>query len=616
MPLPRQIPAAAGAPSDEDLLTPEEAADQRRRRRWRWVLSLLALLAIAGWLGARPALHEIKAYQARRLAAEARRLIDAEKWPEARDKVTDALQIWPDEPAAIQAAALLLTRVGNFADAAGFWKKLEQSRPLTAPEQRDYATAELSLGELDVAQDRLRRAWPAEQAGTPNDWLVGLQLALRRNQPQDAQELARRLLSSRTISGRQRLNAATVLLSSNQAADQTFAWAEIRALADNTKTAESLEALQLLARRAAAEYANASAPEGGSAKDGDPRPALASLAEIRAKIAAHPLAGVQQRLLVYDLRMIEQPGQRAALLQAAMGQYANAAPADLAVLGAWLYAKGELARVLEVIPLQKALSDHALFLQYLDTLGALQRWGEIRDLIQSQKVALDPMLQQMYLARCAGQLGEPEASTLHWQSALAAAGTNVQKLLTVGRYAEKDDAGDIAESAFRAAVRTEPRSREGHVSLARLLEARGKTRALRDAVRAMALLWPQDHAVANDLAYFDGLLNENVKAARTVASALVAAEPASLPHRTTLALAELRLGDGLSALDAFRAVGALGAAAQPRSQAVYAAVLWQTSYEREARQAVKNIPLQRLLPEERALVQPIEESTVEEAKRS
>ena len=113
----------------------------------------------------------------------------------------------------------------------------------------------------------------------------------------------------------------------------------------------------------------------------------------------------------------------------------------------------------------------------------------------------------------------------------------------------------------------------------------------------------------NDIAYFDALLNVDVPAARDTARQLVQAEPSSLPHRTTLALAELRLGNGLAAMDVFRGVKLPPPnAMQPRQQAVFAAALWKTSFDREAREVVRVIVPERLLPEERELIRPVSES--------
>jgi hypothetical protein len=602
MPFSRQTSVPPDPRIVEDLRTPEEIAEARRRRLLWASAAILVLLGAAMWFGAKPADHALKAWQARRAAASARQLIDQEQWAKARIKVTDALTLWPEEPEAIQAAALLLTRVGSYSQAAPFWRELERARPLTAPEQLDYAAAELALGDLDAAEARLHRAWPASQAGTPADWLMGVRLDLRRNRKPEAIELSKRLLASGQITARERLEAAMVLLSSGAGNDQASGWQQVLALAQGGKSAESLDALLLLARRATA--GSASPASAGP----PPAPALPALPEIIARIEAHPLARVQHQLLALDLRAIQDPAKRAELIQLAVDKYANGNSADLAALSAWLYSKGEFARVLAILPLSKAITDRALFFQYLDTLGALNRWDEIRDLIKTQKFPLDPMIQEMYLARCADQLGEPQVRDLHWKGALAAAGSNVENLLTLGRYAGKNGAADIAEAAFRAAVQAEPGSRDAHEALIQLLESRGETRALRDAVRAMAALWPQDRAARNDAAYLDALLNENVPAALAAARELVAAEPTSLPHRSTLALAELRSGNGLAALDAFAGVGPLGDSAQPRSRAVYAAVLWDTSYNQEAKAALKDLPPDRLLPEERDLVRPIEES--------
>ena len=215
----------------------------------------------------------------------------------------------------------------------------------------------------------------------------------------------------------------------------------------------------------------------------------------------------------------------------------------------------------------------------------------------------------MYLARCAAQLGEPAIRDACWNAALDAAGTDVAKLLIVGQYAEKNGALNIAVKAIPAAVTAAPDSREANEALFHLLESTGRTRDLRDALLAFAAHNPNDPALRNDVAYFNALLNVAVPAARDTARQLVQAEPASLPHRTTLALAELRLGNGLAALDAFRGITLPPLAAmQARQQAVYAATLWKTSYEHDAREVARNITTARLLPEEQELIRPLSET--------
>ena len=71
------------------------------------------------------------------------------------------------------------------------------------------------------------------------------------------------------------------------------------------------------------------------------------------------------------------------------------------------------------------------------------------------------------------------------------------------------------------------------------------------------------------------------------------------------------MGNGLAAMDAFRSAKLPPPSAiQPRQQAVFAAALWKTSYEREAHEVIRAIVPGRLLPEERELIRPLSETPV------
>ena len=599
----RQPPASdPSLLSHEDILAREKAAVRRQRGRWVWWTVAALALALGIGFGSRPLLHGVKAWQARRLAAEARRLMDEGKWLDARTKISDASAIWQNEPEAMRVSAQFLARVGYPRQALPIWKRLEEFTTLTPDDQRDFAAAELAAGNTDAAAARLLRAWPAGSAGTRADWQLGTQLALRREDMATAAALARRILADPPAPERARFTAAGVLLSTDGSAEaQTLGWQAITAVAAGGKSPESLDALMALARGVATTPAGAAGPAG-----------LPPVADLIARIEAHPLAKIQHRLVALDLRAAQEPARRGELVQSVVDRYGGSHDdAELAVLTAWLYGKGEFDKLLAILTPERASSDRALFLQRLDTLGALARWKDIRAAIQEKKFPLEPMLAQMYLARCAEQLGEPAVRDACWEAAFDAAGTDAAKLLQVGQYAQKNGALDTAGKSLRAAVAAAPDSREANEALFRLLESTGQTRELHDALIAFVPHAPQDRALRNDIAYFDALLDVNVAAARDAARELLQAEPASLPHRTTLALAELRLNDGLGALDVFRGIRLPGPAALPtRPRAVYAAVLWKTSYEHEAREMVRGLASGQLLPEERELIRPILEAPV------
>ena len=337
-------------------------------------------------------------------------------------------------------------------------------------------------------------------------------------------------------------------------------------MAAGNKSPESLDALLALARSSASLSSEQAARE-----NAPPLPGLI------ARIDAHPLARVPHHLLTLDLRAASDPARRPALIQEAVDRYGTTKDdAGLGALAAWLYSKGEFNKVLAILPPERADSDRTLFLQRLDTFGALGRWTDIRAAIQDRNFPLDPIYAQMYLARCADQLGEPTVRDACWDAAFSAAGTDARKLLVVGQYAEKNGVLPLAGKALRAAVAAAPDARDANAALFRLLESTGQTRELRDALIAFSTHSPEDRALRNDVVYFDALLDIQVPAARDTARQLVAAEPYSLPHRTALALAEMRLGNGLAAMDVFREITLPGPAVMlPRQRAVYAAVLWK-----------------------------------------
>ena len=587
-------PSTPDAVEDYDLATPEETARRRQRKRLAVWAVVLTLLGVGAYYEGHPAYRAVRDWQARRAAAEARTAMNAGRWNDAMSKVQDAVALSRVEPEVMRTAATFLTRTGHAHEALAYWRELEKKRPLTVEDQRDYTVDLLSVDEVEAARKKLREVWPEGAEGTPTDWRLALQLALRQRQSGEAITLATRLINAPDASEQQRYDAAQVLIAAADPAVQKTGWDVAQRLAQG-RDPLSLEALLLLARRQAAEAA-------GARKD-HRTPDARAAEDLASRIESHPLAHAAQKLLADDLRLAADPGRRDELVKAAVEQFGHGDDETLASLAAWLYAQGDYQRVLAVVPPERAVSSRVLYLQFLDTLGALGRWQDIKNAIEGQRFSLDPILEQMYLARCLEQLGQREGSAVHWNSAVQAAGANVEKLLTVGRYAQRNGALGPAEDAFRAAWRTTPESRPTQEALLGLLEAQGRTAAARTVLLEILKLRPDDEAVRNDAVYLGVLLGEDLTANRDAARELVRAEPGSLPHRVTLALAELRLGHALTALDAFGKAPLPVIATQGRFLAVYVAVLRAVgSYDREIAAALPLIDPSRLLPEERELI--------------
>src|SRR5205085_4723825 len=143
----------------------------------------------------------------------------------------------------------------------------------------------------------------------------------------------------------------------------------------------------------------------------------------------------------------------------ASAQFKNRQGSDLFALAAWLNGKGEFQKTLEAIPIEKALTSRELFLQHLDALGGLDRWTEVKQLLENDRYPLDPVIQKMYLARCNAQLGEKTAAENNWQRALETAAGDPGKLLNLGDYAEKNGILDVAKTAFENATQQAPKLR-------------------------------------------------------------------------------------------------------------------------------------------------------------
>ena len=279
--------------------------------------------------------------------------------------------------------------------------------------------------------------------------------------------------------------------------------------------------------------------------------------------------------------------------------------------------------MLQAIHLQKGLTSRELFLQYLDALGGLDRWSEVKQILESDRYPLDPVVQHMYLARCNAQLGEKTAAENNWQRALEAAGGDIGKLMTLADYAEKNGIMDVAQSAFDATVNEAPKLRVAQQGRLRIAQRSRDTKKIHAVLAEMLKVWPDDAAVENDEGYTRLLLlsskaakvsdqksdlrepltnNEELITLSTLAEKLVEKNPHSMPHRTFLALARLKQNRAADAFAVYDNITVAPDAVTPSALAVRAAVLAANGRTEEARREARQIKIETLLPEEKRLI--------------
>jgi len=259
-----------------------------------------------------------------------------------------------------------------------------------------------------------------------------------------------------------------------------------------------------------------------------------------------------------------------------------------------------------VLPLDRALRGRDLFLQHVNALAALERWNEVKEILNSERFPLEPVFQHMYLAVARTRLGETTAATDEWQRALEAANTP-EKLLAFADYAEQNHVNEVADRAYSQATRVAPKNRAAYAGRLRVALASDQTTEAQTIAGEIVKIWPDDAAARNQDDYLRLLLGasgEQAEAAERQAQILVAQEPWNWSARATLGLARLRLGRNADALAVFRKVRVTGAE-PPGALAVRTAILAVNGYEESARGDAHNLGAEHLLPEERALIAPL-----------
>jgi tetratricopeptide (TPR) repeat protein len=614
---------------------------ERRRRRRRFLLALLVLaaLATAAYFAARPVGGAIKAWQSRRLADQALTFIERKQWNEAGAKAHDAYLLRPSEPESWRAIARGLSRMPQTnilqsSSAFGWWKKVDQERRLTIEDRRDYARSAIAAGELSTAARQIDHLLAQRGGPAPIDILLAGHLAVRRGDTVRAADYADRVLADKRAMPNDVLSAAILIvgITTPESTPHITAWKHIEDLARASGNAASLNALVFLASQQSQAPARSTSIDtfelgapaiqrsvpsspltgeislslgpGGAAA---PQPAASmGLLEIADALEKHPDARLDHRLLAFQLRAQHDPVLTDEYVAQAVERFGKGDDETLAVLAAWLNSLGRARKTLELLPLDRAERNQTLYLRHIDALAALERWNEVKDMLL-RRLLIDPVFQHMYLATALSHLGETTAVTNEWQRALETAGNNSDKLLALATYADQNHADDIADAAYAKAIKLAPKSRAAYAGRLRVAKASGRTADAQTLAAEIVKLWPDDAAARNEDAYLRLLLGASdgaAEAAEREAEVLVSQQPWNWAARATLGLARLRLGKKEEALAVFRHVRATGSE-PPGALAVRAAILAVTGHEKGARGDAHLLGAEYLLPEERALINPL-----------
>jgi thioredoxin-like negative regulator of GroEL len=521
----------------------------------------------------------VKRWRAHRFAAEGETLVAKKQWEPALRKAQQAVQLSGSDGRSLRLMAQILTRAGH-EQALPFWRELLKTGEATAADRNEMIGTALQRGDWATAREQLlvalkNNAVPetfrltSDYYAAQGDLAQGLQFARQALQASPADTTNALLLAHRLMTFR----------STNETREAFTLLKQIASSPNPT----ALDAVALLATRF--------------------QPAAAEVDQYISLLQTHPAHTLAHEFFALDLRVQFKPAERQQAINQAAARYTALDDEALVQFGRWLNRNREHDLAVKVIPLQRALGSQDLFLIHLDALAALHRWIEVDEALQKPSLPLDAFFVNLYQVRVAMELNRKELVPVNWSLAHRRAVDNPQQLAYLAQYAEKIGAGEEAVKAYRRLTEIAPEGRDAYVALLRLLEQVGQTRDVREVLRRMVERFPDETAARNDYAYLNLLLNENVEVARQISEQLYQADPSMLAHRTTLALAYLRLQQPQNARPLLTGLKVEWNKVLPGWQCVYAATLATNGDMAAAKEIARRIPLSKLKPEERLLIQ-------------
>lgn len=550
----------------------------RKKGPARWILALVVLvvLVLGGVLG----YQWVRVRRANKFATAGDSMREANKLNDAAVQYRVALQLDPNNYHALSGAARLASQADR-PEAIELWQKVIESRKSTLQDHEDYAELLIKNNRLALAEkilDPLLKGNPDTRA---------LRLASRYSVKMG--EDAKALDFMRIASKRAPEDDAT-----------RFQLAEL--LAQSTDPSEQAEARKILwdlagksnTYKQVAVEALAAAPQ----LTGDEQTRLVQeLTDLTSKT-------IKDDLLVADLKLQLHPDDAAHIYQETTTRWQSGKTEDLIQLARWLNIHQQPELVLSSFPIERAFEDNQLLLTRLDAMAILQRWNDIDELLGQTEVTLDPSVIESFHARTAQERNSTLDAEVHWNHAISLAASDPYKLRFVANFAEQSRADAVALNAYEQLARFPDQADLAYRGIERVGQKSGDISAQRAAMAKITARTPDDPNAADQLAYLNLLLGENVDKNLATAKKLTAQFPNRLSYRVTAALGYLRQHNAAAAVAQFNGPSPIDwKQTLPSWRAVYAATLLGTDKNEEAKKIIATIPRDRLNSQERALIE-------------
>ncbi len=575
----------------EWLVPPTVAHRDRQSPLARWVaafviVSICTSLLILGIVYARPLKNSYKNMRAESMVKEARQMMENGQGVNAVMKAQEAYSKAPESEDAIRLMFEYFTLMKRDT-ALYFYDKLKVLGALTPADEQLHVRCLINLGK-------------------PKEASASLELLMRVEQPSEAlMQLAEEVWGQREHN-KPLLNVLrNYMLTHPDDKEGALRFAKIQLASGNpTEVGLGMESLWKLASGddviglQTLEYISSL-----------PSLTPADTTRLIERLKNHPKADDRHYVMALKREVQQSPGRKKEIVMAATAKYQNKKRDQLLPFIRWLVEEGEFRQVLSVLSEDEAKAHQGLLENYLNALTMLQRFDDLERLVNDPKVGevLDPTTVAMFRAHLAYILNKPSEEL---RSKLIAAKDAAQfngrypALLQIARYGEDRGHFDIAEDAYRLAIKAAQRAsasprieRDAFTGLIKACLANRNTEALIQASQEAVTRWPDDTNFIETYLYVSLLAGKNIELALRNAINLLKSQPADNQRKLTVALARWRLRDNQQALQNLQYIDLNPLTEGQR--AVFAAIANSGGFHNEALGVIKAInPKASMLPEE------------------
>lgn len=554
------------------------------RQPWRPFAAMLLVLAIlVSVLAAiRPSLRMLYRWRASNLLGQAEELIRQQMLSGAIERLSVALRLDPTSPEALRTLAMVYSRF-DLPDAFPIWRALLLLPGHTASDRHACIDLALRLNRFDLAEPELARLLALPHPD-PATYSQAAELYFRQGQIDRAIEFAERAHANAPSHHEYALRLARLRLQS-PSEDHQHAGAELlRPLLAPASTVRP-QALRILADETI-----------------HPSPAASGLLADLPELSRAP---PNEAILAADAWLRQDPDRQPRLIAALLERFRTAVPSEQVPLGAWLNRVGAHVELLDALSPAWAATHPPLVAVRLEALARSRQWADLQAALD-QPGPIDPWQRNALQALAATGLSQSDLALESWRRAIAEARSHPANLVALGDWALRFNATQPAIEAFDLLTRDRLTRLLGYQRLAAVHERTRDTRRLHALMREWSAHFPDDPWPENAFCYLNALLRRDIESTRERARALVDRFPDRLQYRATLAFLELRRDTPRAAaqlFDRFTPADDLTLTAQ--SRLIHAAVLDANGRREEARQSLRELDPDRLLPEERELVRHI-----------